>query len=208
MPRRVGRSAGPRDIGERPGDRHLVDAANHRAGRQTVVVGTLPAGAARPAKPSVPSNALALGLVVLAGCLCLAMPFWGSPSTVARSRAARCSSVTVLDVEQPGIFVFYSDLLVAGMVLWCGVGAVAFLAQGWPEYKWSLFTVPLGILAVVGRLSAEVWTVASLDEEVSSCPSGRFRLWLDRHEIDLGTSGIVLCARAHGLEPERRSVGH
>ncbi len=36
------------------------------------------------------------------------------------------------------------------MVLWCGVGAVAFFAQGWPGYKWALFTVPLGILAVVG----------------------------------------------------------
>lgn len=40
--------------------------------------------------------------------------------------------------------------LVAGMVLWGVVGAGAFLIQGWPQYKWSLFTVPLGILAVVG----------------------------------------------------------
>ena len=40
--------------------------------------------------------------------------------------------------------------LVVGMVLWGAVGAVLFFIQGWPEYKWSLFTVPLGILAVVG----------------------------------------------------------
>jgi hypothetical protein len=36
------------------------------------------------------------------------------------------------------------------MVLWGAVGAAAFLIQGWPQYKWSLFTIPLGILAVVG----------------------------------------------------------
>ena len=40
--------------------------------------------------------------------------------------------------------------LVVGMLLWCAVGAVTFLFQGWAEYKWSLFTVPLGVLAVVG----------------------------------------------------------
>ncbi len=41
--------------------------------------------------------------------------------------------------------------LVAGMIVWGAVGAFAFIAlQGWPEYKWTLFTVPLGILAVVG----------------------------------------------------------
>jgi hypothetical protein len=41
--------------------------------------------------------------------------------------------------------------LVVGMVLWGASGAVAFIVlQGWPEYKWPLFTVPLGILAVVG----------------------------------------------------------
>ncbi len=41
--------------------------------------------------------------------------------------------------------------LVAGMMLWTASGAVAFFVlQGWPEYKWLLFTVPLGILAVVG----------------------------------------------------------
>jgi hypothetical protein len=36
------------------------------------------------------------------------------------------------------------------MVLWVVVGAIAFLIQGWPEYKWSLFTVPVGILGVTG----------------------------------------------------------
>jgi hypothetical protein len=41
--------------------------------------------------------------------------------------------------------------LVVGMILWGAVGAFAFIAlQGWPEYKWTLFTVPLGILAVIG----------------------------------------------------------
>jgi hypothetical protein len=41
--------------------------------------------------------------------------------------------------------------LVVGMVLWGASGAVAFIVlQGWPEYKWPLFTIPLGILAVVG----------------------------------------------------------
>jgi len=40
--------------------------------------------------------------------------------------------------------------LVTGMVLWVVVGAIAFLIQGWPEYKWSLFTIPVGILGVTG----------------------------------------------------------
>jgi len=41
--------------------------------------------------------------------------------------------------------------LLAGMMLWGTLGAIAFFVlQGWPEYKWPLFTVPLGILAVVG----------------------------------------------------------
>jgi hypothetical protein len=40
--------------------------------------------------------------------------------------------------------------LVIGMMLWVVVGAIAFLIQGWPEYKWSLFTVPVGILGVTG----------------------------------------------------------
>jgi hypothetical protein len=40
--------------------------------------------------------------------------------------------------------------LVVGMILWGGTAAVAFLIQGWPQYKWSLFTVPIGILAAVG----------------------------------------------------------
>jgi hypothetical protein len=37
------------------------------------------------------------------------------------------------------------------MLLWLMLGAFAFIVlQGWPEYKWALFTVPLGILAVLG----------------------------------------------------------
>jgi hypothetical protein len=41
--------------------------------------------------------------------------------------------------------------LVVGMVLWGALGAVAVIfLQGWNEYKWPLFTIPLGILAVVG----------------------------------------------------------
>jgi hypothetical protein len=40
--------------------------------------------------------------------------------------------------------------LVVGMVLWCVVGGIAFMLQGWFEHKWMLFTVPLGILAVGG----------------------------------------------------------
>jgi hypothetical protein len=41
--------------------------------------------------------------------------------------------------------------LVVGMVLWGASGAVAVIfLQGWNEYKWPLFTIPLGILAVVG----------------------------------------------------------
>ncbi len=42
------------------------------------------------------------------------------------------------------------DLVVA-MLLWSALGGFAFIAlQGWPEYKWPLFTVPFGILAAVG----------------------------------------------------------
>jgi hypothetical protein len=41
--------------------------------------------------------------------------------------------------------------LVIAMLLWLAVGAVAFfILQGWPVYKWALFTMPLGVLAVVG----------------------------------------------------------
>ena len=41
--------------------------------------------------------------------------------------------------------------LCTGMLLWGGVGAFAFIVlQSWPEYKWTLFTVPVGILAVLG----------------------------------------------------------
>jgi hypothetical protein len=40
--------------------------------------------------------------------------------------------------------------LVIGMMLWGALGAVAFFIQGWAAYKWSLFTAPFGILAVVG----------------------------------------------------------
>ncbi len=40
--------------------------------------------------------------------------------------------------------------LVVGMLLWGAAGSVAVLVQGWWEYKWFLFTVPLGILATVG----------------------------------------------------------
>ena len=41
--------------------------------------------------------------------------------------------------------------LVHGMLLWAAAGVIAFpVLQGWPEYKWPLFTVPVGILAVVG----------------------------------------------------------
>jgi hypothetical protein len=41
--------------------------------------------------------------------------------------------------------------LIVGMVLWGALGAVAVIfLQGWNEYKWPLFTIPLGILAVVG----------------------------------------------------------
>jgi hypothetical protein len=42
-----------------------------------------------------------------------------------------------------------SDMVLA-MLLWLAIGATAFLVQNWFEYKWLLFTVPLGILAVVG----------------------------------------------------------
>jgi hypothetical protein len=41
--------------------------------------------------------------------------------------------------------------LVIAMLLWLAIGAVAFFVlQGWPLYKWALFTMPLGVLAVVG----------------------------------------------------------
>jgi Dolichyl-phosphate-mannose-protein mannosyltransferase len=40
--------------------------------------------------------------------------------------------------------------LLAGMLLWGAFGSVAVVVQGWWDYKWLLFTVPLGILATVG----------------------------------------------------------
>jgi len=40
--------------------------------------------------------------------------------------------------------------LLAGMLLWAASGSIAVLVQGWWNYKWFLFTVPLGILATAG----------------------------------------------------------
>jgi hypothetical protein len=40
--------------------------------------------------------------------------------------------------------------LLAGMLLWGALGSIAVVVQGWWEYKWFLFTVPVGILATVG----------------------------------------------------------
>ena len=41
--------------------------------------------------------------------------------------------------------------LIIGMVLWGAAGAIAFfILQNWGVWKWTLFTVPLGILAVIG----------------------------------------------------------
>jgi hypothetical protein len=54
-----------------------------------------------------------------------------------------------------------SDLL-AGMLLWGVCGAIAVVVQGWWDYKWLLFTIPLGILAAVGA-QALVATAASLE---------------------------------------------
>ena len=49
--------------------------------------------------------------------------------------------------------------LVAGMLLWVAAGALAFFVlQGWPEYKWPLFTVPIGILGVIGLEIVAGWT--------------------------------------------------
>jgi hypothetical protein len=54
------------------------------------------------------------------------------------------------------------------MVLWAVLGAIAFFVlQGWPEYKWPLFTVPVGILAVTG-LEALVATAGSFGKKPSS----------------------------------------
>jgi hypothetical protein len=52
--------------------------------------------------------------------------------------------------------------LVVGMILWGGSAVIAFLIQGWPQYKWSLFTVPIGILAAVG-VEVLVTTTKGLD---------------------------------------------
>jgi hypothetical protein len=61
--------------------------------------------------------------------------------------------------------------LVMGMIVWGASGAIAFLIQGWPQYKWSLFTVPVGILAAVGvevlvtnteRLEARRWAIMAV----------------------------------------------
>src|SRR4029453_3997297 len=62
-------------------------------------------------KGSAPLNALALGLVVLAGGLCLAMPFWGDQAlfTVYARQLTQGAVLyrDIFDVKQPGIFLFY-----------------------------------------------------------------------------------------------------
>jgi hypothetical protein len=54
------------------------------------------------------------------------------------------------------------DLAVA-MMVWCAAGAVTFFFQGWAEYKWTLFTVPVGTLAVIGveSLVTTTWTTST-----------------------------------------------
>ena len=56
--------------------------------------------------------------------------------------------------------------LVVGMLLWVASAAVAFFIQGWPVYKWMLFTVPLGILAVVG-IESSLSPASGLDRKAS-----------------------------------------
>jgi hypothetical protein len=57
--------------------------------------------------------------------------------------------------------------LVAAMALWCVTGLVAVGVQGWWEYKWEFFTMPLGVVAAVG--------VETISVAVGSVP-GRTRL--------------------------------
>jgi hypothetical protein len=70
-------------------------------------VGEQPAG-----KPSFWLNGLALALVVLAGGLCLAMPFWGDQAlfTVYGRQLSHGAVLyrDLFDVKQPGIFMFYA----------------------------------------------------------------------------------------------------
>ena len=66
---------------------------------------------ASPKRRSWP-NVVAIGLVVLTGCLCLAMPFWGDEAlfTVYGRQIAHGAVLyrDVFDVKQPGIFLFYA----------------------------------------------------------------------------------------------------
>jgi hypothetical protein len=132
---------GLRAIGERHGDRHLVDAAKPQTGRGTVVDMTTPAGAHRLAKLSVSSNAVVLGLVALAGCLCVAMPFYGDQAlfTVYGRQLTRGSVLyrDVFDVKQPGIFVFYA--FGGSLFGFTEVGIHLFELTYWLAF--SLFTV-------------------------------------------------------------------
>jgi hypothetical protein len=78
--------------------------------------------------------------------------------------------------------------LVAGMALWGVSGAVAFFVlQGWPEYKWPLFTVPIGILAVAGleALAAEWRTLSHASRRLA---------WMAG--AALGTLSLIIGAEA------------
>ncbi len=97
---------------ERPGDRHPLDDTDRGRGQDPVIGRAIRVGAQRLANPSVSLNVLALALVVLAGGLCLAMPFFGDQALFAvYGRQLTHGAVLyrdVFDVKQPGIFVFYA----------------------------------------------------------------------------------------------------
>ena len=67
---------------------------------------------ATPTRTSIATNALALCVVVLAGGLCLAWPFWGDQALfTVYSREMTEGAVLyrdLFDVKQPGIFLFYA----------------------------------------------------------------------------------------------------
>jgi hypothetical protein len=105
--------------------------------------------------------------------------------------------------------------LITAMIHWIVVGAVAFIGlQGWPEYKWPLFTIPVGVLAVVGvealwREAARSRWRSRTGHVAVAASSAVFACWISAPVPHVQTRllGALLIGAACALGKELRGNG-
>ena len=134
-------------------------------------------------KPLLWSNVLALGLVVLAGGVCLSRPFWGDQAlfTVYAHQLTDGAVLyrDVFDVKQPGIFLFYAlggllfgfsevGIHLFELLYWIGFSAFALVAlRPYFTTRWAPSLVP--VFTVVAYLSTRACSISPRSK--SSLPS-------------------------------------